>query len=116
MAAPVLKGGRARLSSGWRMLTGRPSVVQIMISQVILGYRAWAITRRSRDLGILMLGLGIIVTALEWYSNVDARIPVQDEVSGRDATAAGNAAPDGNYYFYPGEVRRSVHALGRGEG
>lgn len=116
MAAPVLKGGRARLNVEWRVLTGRPSVIQIMISQIILGYRAWAITRRSRDMGILLLGLGIIVTALEWYSNVDARIPVQDEVSGRDVTAARNAAPHGNYYFYSGEVRRFVHVLGQGEG
>jgi len=61
MAAPVLK------------------VIQIMISQIIIGYRAWAITRRSRELGIFLLGFGIIVTAIEWYSNVDARIPVQEE-------------------------------------
>jgi len=61
MAAPVLK------------------VVQIMISQVIIGYRAWAITRRSKELGIFLLSLGTIVTVLEWYSNVDARIPVQDQ-------------------------------------
>lgn len=52
-----------------------------MISQVIIGYRAWAITRRSKELGIFLLSLGAIVTALEWYSNVDARIPVQDQVS-----------------------------------
>jgi len=60
MAAPVLK------------------VIQIMISQVIIGYRTWAITRRSKELGLFLLGFGLIVTALEWYSNVDARIPVQD--------------------------------------
>jgi hypothetical protein len=83
MAAPVLKGGRARLSFGRRVLTGPLAVVQIMISQVIIGYRAWAITRRSKELGIFLLSLGAIVTGLEWYSNVDGRIPVQDEVSAR---------------------------------
>jgi len=46
---------------------------------VIIGYRAWAITRRSKELGIFLLSLGAIVTGLEWYSNVDGRIPVQDE-------------------------------------
>jgi len=52
-----------------------------MISQVIIGYRAWAITRRSKELGLFLLGLGLIVTALEWSSNVEGRIPVQSEVS-----------------------------------
>lgn len=61
MAAPVLK------------------VVQIMISQLIIGYRTWAITRRSRNIGIFLLGFGFITTVLEWYSNVDGRIPVQQE-------------------------------------
>lgn len=61
MAAPVLK------------------VIQIMISQVIIGYRTWAITRRSKPLGIFLLTLGLIVTALEWYANVDGRIPVQEQ-------------------------------------
>jgi hypothetical protein len=56
-------------------------VIQIMISQVIIGYRTWAITRRSKNLGVLLLGFGFIVTALEWYANVDGRIPVQEEVS-----------------------------------
>lgn len=60
MAAPVLK------------------VIQIMISQVIIGYRTWAITRRSKELGLFLLGFGFVVTTLEWYSNVDGRIPVQE--------------------------------------
>lgn len=61
MAAPVLK------------------VIQIMISQVIIGYRTWAITRRSKELGLFFLGFGFVVTVLEWYSNVDGRIPVQEK-------------------------------------
>lgn len=59
----------------------RVPVIQIMISQVIIGYRTWAITRRSKNFGVLLLGFGIIVTVLEWYANVDGRIPVQEEVS-----------------------------------
>jgi hypothetical protein len=52
-----------------------------MISQVIIGYRTWAITRRSKGLGLFLLGFGFVVTTLEWYSNVDGRIAVQDLVS-----------------------------------
>lgn len=66
MAAPVLK------------------VIQIMISQIIIGNRTWAITRRSKKLGLFLLGLGLVVTGLEWYANVDGRIPVQE---------AGNCSP-----------------------
>lgn len=61
MSAPVLK------------------VIQIMISQIIIGNRTWAITRRSKKLGLFLLGLGLVVTGLEWYANVDGRIPVQDK-------------------------------------
>jgi len=60
MVAPVLK------------------VIQIMISQIIISYRTWAITRRSKELGIFLLMFGTIATTIEWYSNVAGRIPVQD--------------------------------------
>lgn len=50
-------------------------VTQIMISQAIIGYRAWAITRRSEQLGRFLLGLGLIVTALEWFTNLYGRTP-----------------------------------------
>jgi hypothetical protein len=80
MAAPVLKG-KHLLGSKQRVLTHPPPVVQIMISQAIIGYRSWNITRRSKEMGIFLLTFGVIVTALEWYSNVDARIPVQEDVS-----------------------------------
>jgi len=53
-------------------------VIQIMISQVIIGYRTWAITRRSKELGIFLLVFGAIVTTLQWYSNVDGRMPTQE--------------------------------------
>jgi hypothetical protein len=80
MVAPVLKG---KLLSGSkrRVLTHAPPVIQIMISQVIIGYRTWNITRRSKEMGMFLLAFGFIVTVLEWYSNVDARIPVQTDVS-----------------------------------
>ena len=56
-------------------------VTQIMISQVIIGYRTWAITRRSKRLGLFLLGFGFTVTALEWYTNIHGRTPAQVEVS-----------------------------------
>jgi len=80
MVAPVLKG-RPLLYFKQRVLTHSTPVVQIMISQAIIGYRTWNITRRTKEMGIFLLTFGTIVTVLEWYSNVDARIPVQSEVS-----------------------------------
>jgi len=65
--------------SKYYMIAPVLKVIQIMISQVIIGYRTWNITRRSREMGAFLLTFGAIVTALEWYSNVDARIPVQSD-------------------------------------
>ena len=85
------------------MLTRATPVIQIMISQVIIGYRTWNITRRSREMGVFLLVFGFTVTALEWYSNVDARIPVQDEVSApRKAPVSISAAN----HFYPRGSKR----------
>lgn len=55
------------------------TVVQIMISQAIVGYRTWSIAKRSRDVGIFLLVFGFVITAVEWYANIDARIPVQKD-------------------------------------
>lgn len=81
----------------------RTPVIQIMISQVIIGYRAWAITRRSKQLGIFLISFGVIVTALEWYSNVDARIPVQEEVCALRNVPLVMSAPDGSYFCLQGK-------------
>ena len=80
MIAPVLKG-KLLLGFKQRVLMHRAPVVQIMISQAIIAYRTWNITRRSKEMGLFLVVFGSIVTVLEWYSNVDARIPVQSEVS-----------------------------------
>jgi hypothetical protein len=74
-----------------------------MISQVIIGYRTWAITRRSRELGIFLIGFGFIVTALEWYSNVDGRIPVQEEVSFPHGSTPVNSVTDGSLVCIQGK-------------
>ena len=75
-----------------------------MISQVIIGYRTWAITRRSRELGIFLLALGFIVTALEWYANVDGRTPVQEYVSfPHGSTQPVNSTTDGNDFRLKGK-------------
>lgn len=106
MAAPVLKGGPGREFQTAVAHTHPIPVVQIMVSQVIIGYRAWAITRRSKELGIFLLCFGVIVTGIEWYSNVDARIPVQDEVSVPHNAPLLTPVPDGSH-LSPGKVRHS---------
>lgn len=79
-------------------------VIQIMISQLIIGYRTWAITRRSRKLGLFLLGFGSIVTALEWYSTVDGRTPAQVEVSFPIARSLVNSeATNDNYFCFKGK-------------
>jgi len=60
MAAPVLK------------------VIQIMISQAIVGYRTWNIAQRSKRAGVFLLFCGSVIAALECYSNLGSRIPLQD--------------------------------------
>ena len=53
------------------------AVIQIMVSQTIVGYRAWNIAQRSKDSGIFLLVFGFIITVLEWYANLVSRTPVQ---------------------------------------
>jgi hypothetical protein len=55
------------------------AVVQIMVSQTIVGYRTWNIAQRSRDMGTSLLIFGFMITGLEWYANLDSRIPVQKD-------------------------------------
>lgn len=51
-------------------------VLQTMVSQVILGVRTWNIARRNRRVGITLVLLFTISIALEWFTNMFARIPV----------------------------------------
>lgn len=59
-------------------------------------------------MGIFLLTFGFIVTALEWYSNVDARIPVQDEVSAPRDVPVTTSATNRTYFYPQGEVRNPV--------
>jgi hypothetical protein len=75
-----------------------------MISQVIIGYRTWAITRRSKEVGLSLLGFGFIVTVMQWYANVDGRIPVQEDVSfSSHVPAPVTSAPDETLFFPQGK-------------
>ena len=76
LASPILKGELFGVIHVRYVLTPF-AVIQIMISQAIVGYRAWNIAQRSRDTGIFLLAFGFIITALEWYANLDSRIPLQ---------------------------------------
>ncbi|KAA1473047.1 hypothetical protein DENSPDRAFT_881736 [Dentipellis sp. KUC8613] len=75
MAAPVLK------------------VIQTMVSQAILGFRAWNISRRSRLVGLGILGGGLVITGLEWFTNLYHRIPVSTNASSLHARET-NSDPD----------------------
>ncbi|KAG2750412.1 hypothetical protein P692DRAFT_20801887 [Suillus brevipes Sb2] len=49
-------------------------VLQTMVSQVILGVRTWNIARRNRRVGITLALVFTISIALEWFTNMFARI------------------------------------------
>ncbi|KAH7882419.1 hypothetical protein F5I97DRAFT_363864 [Phlebopus sp. FC_14] len=53
-------------------------VVQVMVSQVILGVRAFNITRRNRRVGIGLLIFYFITVGFEWFINLYDRIPSVD--------------------------------------
>ncbi|TFK49408.1 hypothetical protein OE88DRAFT_1662981 [Heliocybe sulcata] len=56
-------------------------VFQSMISQTILGLRTYNISRRSRVVGAVLLVLFLIVTVLQWFTNMYERMPISDSVS-----------------------------------
>ncbi|KAH8990703.1 hypothetical protein EDB86DRAFT_2938922 [Lactarius hatsudake] len=51
-------------------------VPQCMVSQAILGLRAYTISRKNRTVGIVLFCGFIFASAVEWLSNVYHRIPV----------------------------------------
>ncbi|KAH9029740.1 hypothetical protein EDB83DRAFT_1854896 [Lactarius deliciosus] len=51
-------------------------VLQCMISQAILGMRAYAISRKNRTVAIVLFSSFIFASAVGWLSNVYHRIPV----------------------------------------
>jgi len=53
-------------------------VIQAMVSQAILGVRAFNLSRRSTRIGLLLAGLFISACALEWVTNFYGRIPFYD--------------------------------------
>jgi len=59
-------------------------VIQVMISQVIIGVRTFNIARRDRRVGIALVTLYIASISLEWFTNMFDRIPV---------TVGGNCTP-----------------------
>jgi len=53
-------------------------VLQIMVSQMILGYRTYSISRRSPRVKWFLLGFGVVITPLEWFTNLRLRVPTQN--------------------------------------
>lgn len=78
MVAPVFKGELFSVLHVGCLLTPF-KVIQMMISQIIIGYRTWTIARRSADMGIFLLCFGFMITLLQWYSNLAFRVPVQKD-------------------------------------
>ena len=74
--APALKGELFCTLHVRHTFTRRP-VIQIMISQTIVGYRTWNIAQKSKEIGTFLFVLGFAITALEWYADFDSRIPLQ---------------------------------------
>ncbi|OAX38027.1 hypothetical protein K503DRAFT_718849 [Rhizopogon vinicolor AM-OR11-026] len=56
-------------------------VIQIMISQAILGVRTFNIAKRGKYVGISLLLLYAVSTVLEWFTNVVDRYPVTTDHS-----------------------------------
>ncbi|KAF9784374.1 hypothetical protein BJ322DRAFT_845521 [Thelephora terrestris] len=72
-------------------------VIQIIISQAIIGYRTWNISQRSRDMGVFLLAFGLIIAALEGFSNLGSRSPVQN---GGNCSPGNNMARMPQWVFY----------------
>ncbi|KAG2109562.1 uncharacterized protein F5147DRAFT_145101 [Suillus discolor] len=53
--------------------------IQTMISQAILGVRAFNIARRDRRIGIVLLLLYLLSVSAEWFSDMFHRTPVVDD-------------------------------------
>jgi len=56
-----------------------------MASQAILGVRAYFLSKRNTSIGITLLLVYIVVTAIQWFTNLYDRIPVM--INGNCSTA-----------------------------
>lgn len=82
LVAPALKG-KFLDDLHVRYTLTLTAVIQIIISQIIIGYRTWVVSRKSRRVGLFLLVFGLVVVCLESYANLRSRIPVQ--ISGKQA-------------------------------
>ncbi|KAK7472972.1 hypothetical protein VKT23_001076 [Stygiomarasmius scandens] len=53
-------------------------VLQLMVSQVILGFRAYNLSQRSRRIGIFLVSLYVVACSIEWASTLYKRQAVVD--------------------------------------
>ncbi|CAL1708952.1 unnamed protein product [Somion occarium] len=56
-------------------------VLQTMISQVILGIRTYNISKRSQRVLWTLLILFVLITAMEWFTNLWDRLPAQNDIN-----------------------------------
>ncbi|KIY65879.1 hypothetical protein CYLTODRAFT_399754 [Cylindrobasidium torrendii FP15055 ss-10] len=65
-------------------------VIQIAVCQIILAIRTYSVSRKNRNVGIVLSVALVIVTALQFFTNIYGRIPLLHEdgacTSGNDPT------------------------------
>ncbi|KAF9780475.1 hypothetical protein BJ322DRAFT_294885 [Thelephora terrestris] len=72
-------------------------VTQIVISQIIIGYRTWNVSQRSSDIGTFFLMFGFAISGLESFANIRTHTP--DQTSG-NCTPVSAQSPVPQWVFY----------------
>ncbi|KAG1785751.1 uncharacterized protein HD556DRAFT_95771 [Suillus plorans] len=72
-------------------------VIQMMISQVILGVRTFNVSRRDRGIGISLLLIYFLIVVVEWFTDIFGRAPV---VINGNCTSADAAKTLSTWFFY----------------
>ncbi|KAH6914222.1 hypothetical protein BKA70DRAFT_1260775 [Coprinopsis sp. MPI-PUGE-AT-0042] len=74
-------------------------VIQAMVSQAILGVRAFNLSRRSKQVGWFLLTIYFSVVVLQWVASLHQRTPSFDEVAG-NCKARNDGKQLGAWVFY----------------
>lgn len=53
-------------------------LLQIMVSQTILGVRTYAISRRSKSVGYFLIVFSFVSVGLQWFTDLWSRVPIQN--------------------------------------
>lgn len=75
-------------------------VLQAMVSQAILGVRAFNLSRRSKRVGWVLLGVYFAATVLQWVTTLYQRSPLLDRLPHGNCRAFNEAHQLGAWIFY----------------